>query len=184
MVGEGPGAWVARTPLAAAALVWVTGLKPARVPVTFTVTGNPTASAVGVYVALGGAGDRGAVDQPLVGELVPAAQPVVSAVSGTPTVGAPPGVTVGTGAGAMGAAPTTAVVVQSTQVPPRVAARATPLRVLPVGSGVDRERDRDGRSPGQGGRGTAQVSTLPAWVTPLGRVPMVASSRMSVGVER
>ena len=27
--------------------------------------------------------------------------------------------------------------------------------------------------------GTAQVSVVPAWVTPVGRVPMVASSRTS-----
>ncbi len=43
---------MARTPFAVAALVWVTGLKPARVPVTCTVTGKPMTLPSGVYVAL------------------------------------------------------------------------------------------------------------------------------------
>ena len=52
IVGRVPASWVARTPIPAAALVWVTGLKPARISVTFTVTVNRSASPVGVYDAL------------------------------------------------------------------------------------------------------------------------------------
>ena len=52
MVGRVPTICVARTPVAVAALVWVTGLKPAMVPVTCTVTGRPMTLPSGVYVAL------------------------------------------------------------------------------------------------------------------------------------
>ena len=52
MVGKVPAICVARTPAAVAALVWVTELNPASVPVTVTATGRPTMSTLGVYVAL------------------------------------------------------------------------------------------------------------------------------------
>ena len=52
MLGRVPAICVARMPFAVAGLVAEVGLNPASLPVTCTVTGRPTTSNVGVYVAL------------------------------------------------------------------------------------------------------------------------------------